>query len=85
MKIHLKYIKPNDKFFGANSNFVDSGFVKTSDELVIGRPKKQKSLERNQWQNQMTLLKKSLMIPLQKIKLMEIQVRFIQDFCASWA
>jgi hypothetical protein len=59
--------------------------VKICDELFIGHAKKQKSLERKQWQNQMTLLKKSLMIPLQKIKLMEIQVRFIQDFCASWA
>ena len=29
-------IKANDKFHGKNSGFVDSGFVKTCDELVIG-------------------------------------------------
>ena len=37
MKIYLKQIKNNDKFHGGKkSDFVDSGFVKTSDELVIG-------------------------------------------------
>ena len=35
MKIHLKRIKANDKFHGKNAGFVDSGFVKTSDELFI--------------------------------------------------
>ena len=37
MKIHLELLKANDKFHGKNnSGFVDSGFVKTCDELVIG-------------------------------------------------
>ena len=36
MKIHLKRIKANVKFHGKNTGFVDSGFVKTCDELVIG-------------------------------------------------
>ena len=36
MKIHLEQIQANDKFHGANSGFIDSGFVKTCDELVIG-------------------------------------------------
>ena len=36
MKIHLEQIKANDKYHGKNSGFVDSGFVKTCDELVIG-------------------------------------------------
>ena len=35
MKIHLEQIKANNKFHGKNSGFVDSGFVKTCDELVI--------------------------------------------------
>ena len=35
MKIHLEQIKANDKFHGKNSGFVDSGFVKICDELVI--------------------------------------------------
>ena len=35
MKIHLKQIKANDKFYRKKkSSFVDSGFVKTCDELV---------------------------------------------------
>ena len=37
MKIHLQQIKANNKFHGKSSAFVDSGFVKTCDELVIGR------------------------------------------------
>ena len=37
MKIHLDQIKANDKFRGKSSSFVDSGFVKTCDELVIGQ------------------------------------------------
>jgi hypothetical protein len=36
MKIHSEQIKGNNKFNGKNSDFVDSGFVKTCDELVIG-------------------------------------------------
>ena len=36
MKIHLQQIKANDKFHGKSSGFVDSEFVKTCDELVIG-------------------------------------------------
>ena len=36
MKIHLRQIKANDKFHGISSGFVDSRFVKTCDELVIG-------------------------------------------------
>ena len=36
MKIHLEWIKANNKFQGLNSVFVDSGFVQTYDELVIG-------------------------------------------------
>ena len=36
MEIQLEQIKTNDKFHGENSGFVDSGFVKTCDELVIG-------------------------------------------------
>ena len=37
MKIHLEQIKGNNKFYGKKkSGFVDSGFVKTCDELVIG-------------------------------------------------
>ena len=38
MKIHVKQIKTNDKFRG--KNFVDSGFVITCDELVIGHTTK---------------------------------------------
>ena len=33
MKVHLEQIKTNSKFWGENSRFVDSGFVKTCDEL----------------------------------------------------
>ena len=42
MKIHLEKIQTNDTFRGKSSDFVDSGFVKTYDELVIGlhRPPK---------------------------------------------
>ena len=36
MKFHLEQIKANDKFPGICLDFVDSGFVKTCDELVIG-------------------------------------------------
>ena len=37
MKIHLEQIKANKKNHGEKkSGFVDSGFVKTCDELVIG-------------------------------------------------
>jgi hypothetical protein len=36
MKINLEQIKANDKFHGKNSGFIDSGFVKKCDELVIG-------------------------------------------------
>jgi hypothetical protein len=35
MKNHSEQIKTNDKFHGKNSVFVNSGFVKTCDELVI--------------------------------------------------
>ena len=35
MKIHLEQIKANIKNNGKYSVFVDSGIVKTSDELVI--------------------------------------------------
>ena len=35
MNIDLEQIKGNDKFHGKNSGFVDLGFVKTCDELVI--------------------------------------------------
>ena len=35
MKIHLYEIKTNYKFYGKNSGFVDSEFVKTCDEFVI--------------------------------------------------
>ena len=38
MKFHLEQIKANDKFHGICLDFVDSGFVKTCDELVIGQP-----------------------------------------------
>ena len=34
---HLERIKTNDKFHGKNLSFVDSGFEKTCDELVIGK------------------------------------------------
>ena len=34
-KKNLEHIKTNDKFHGINVGFVDSGFVKTCDELVI--------------------------------------------------
>ena len=37
MKIHLEQIKTNHKYHEKNSGFVDSEFVKTCDELVIGR------------------------------------------------
>ena len=36
MKIYLGQIKANDKFHAKDSDFVDSEFVKTCDELVIG-------------------------------------------------
>ena len=36
MKIDLEQIKANEKIYGKNSGFVDSGFVKTCDELIIG-------------------------------------------------
>ena len=37
MKIHLEQIKANDRFHGKKkSEFVDSGFVKTCNEFVIG-------------------------------------------------
>ena len=36
MKIHLEQIKANDKVQENSSGFVDSGFVKTCDELVKG-------------------------------------------------
>ena len=36
MKIHSEKIKANDKFHEKYSGFVDSEFVKTCDELVIG-------------------------------------------------
>ena len=36
MEIYLEQIKANDKFHENNLGFVDSGFVKTCDELVIG-------------------------------------------------
>ena len=34
MKFHFGQIKANDKFHGISSDFVDSRFVKTCDELV---------------------------------------------------
>ena len=34
MKIQLEQIKANKKIHEKNSDFVDSGFVKTCDELV---------------------------------------------------
>ena len=34
-KIHLEQIKANIKFNWKNSDFIDSGFVKTCHELVI--------------------------------------------------
>ena len=37
MKIHLQHIKANNKFHGKRTAFVDSGFVKTCDELVLGQ------------------------------------------------
>ena len=36
MKIHLEQIKANNKFHGQNWGFVDSGFVKTCDEIDTG-------------------------------------------------
>ena len=43
MKIHLEQIKSKDKFQGGKkASSVDSEFLKTCDELVIG-PKSQKS------------------------------------------
>ena len=40
MKIHLEHIETNNKFHGEkNWVFVDSGFVKTCDELVIENEK----------------------------------------------
>ena len=37
MKIYLEHIKANEKYHGKKIGFVDSGFVKTCDELVIGQ------------------------------------------------
>ena len=45
MKIHLEQVKTNDQFDGKNSGFVDSGFVKTCDELVI-EPRGQECVQR---------------------------------------
>ena len=37
MAIHLEQVKENEEIhWGKKSDFVDSGFVKTCDELVIG-------------------------------------------------
>ena len=36
MKLHLEQVKTNDILHGRYSDFVDSGFVKTCDEFVIG-------------------------------------------------
>ena len=36
MKNHLEQTKANNKLHGGKSGFVDSGFVKTCDGLVIG-------------------------------------------------
>ena len=36
MKIHLEYIKNDNKFHGKCSGFIDSEFVKICDELVKG-------------------------------------------------
>ena len=36
MKINLEAIKTNGKFHGEKSGFVDSEFVKTCDEFVLG-------------------------------------------------
>ena len=35
--IYLEHIKTNDKYHRKSSSFVDSGFVKTCNELVIGK------------------------------------------------
>ena len=45
MKFHLEQMKNNDKFDGKNSGFLDSGFVKTCDELVI-EPRGQECVQR---------------------------------------
>ena len=37
VKNNLEQIKASEKFHGKISGFVDSGFVKTCDELVIGQ------------------------------------------------
>ena len=37
MKIYLEHIKANEKYHGKKIGFVDSGFVKTCDELVLGQ------------------------------------------------
>ena len=37
MKIYLEQIKANEKYHGKKLGFVDSGLVKTCDELVIGQ------------------------------------------------
>ena len=42
MKIQLEQIKANDKFYVKKLGFVDLGFVKTCDELVIGCGKQPK-------------------------------------------
>ena len=36
MEIYLEQMKANVKFHGKKLGFVDSGFVKTCDELVVG-------------------------------------------------
>ena len=36
MKIHVEQIKTNEKIHRKNLDFVDSGFVKTCNEFVIG-------------------------------------------------
>ena len=49
MKIHLEQIKTNDKFYGKYSGFVDSEFVKTCDELVIGLQKRSGERQEFSW------------------------------------
>ena len=34
--LYILQIKANNKFYEKNSGLVDSGFVKTCDELIIG-------------------------------------------------
>ena len=48
MKIHIEQIKANNRFHGEKkSSLVDSGFVKTCDELVIGPIMTLKKMQRN--------------------------------------